>query len=201
MGNTNVDVCRCSVGPSPLDKFDNRGCDRGKSWGVKGVHEEIDKYCFQHICRCVKVLVSLFDYSSHLFDGMLYRSNLSYPQIVSKGKTACCGKKKAEEMQRPLHLTSRTCATRFSTSQVHEFQKLLSSIHIYMATYTEQYLKDEDFEVKKFEVKKFEICGQDFVADLCQTGKFANCTTYIIFSRNFAQRIFVSARRRDILCV
>ncbi len=34
---------------------------------------------------------------------------------------------------------------------------------------------------------------------ISQTGKFANCATYIIFPRNFAQRIFIFARRRDIL--
>ena len=65
-------------------------------------------------------------------------------------------------MKRPLHLTSRTCATRFSSSQVHKFRKLLSSIDIYMATYTEQHFEDDDFKVKKFE-----ICGQDFITDLC----------------------------------
>ena len=34
-----------------------------------------------------------------------------------------------------------------------------------------------------------------------QTGKFANCATYIIFPRNFARRIFIFALRRDILRV
>lgn len=83
-------------------------------------------------------------------------------KLFQSGKRLAAARKKADEMQKPLHLTSRTCATRFSTSQVHEFRKLLSSIHIYMATYTELHQKDNDFEVKQFE-----ICGQDFIADIC----------------------------------
>ena len=41
----------------------------------------------------------------------------------------------AKEMKSSLQLTSRTCATRFSTSQVNEFKKLISSLHVYIATY------------------------------------------------------------------
>ena len=61
-----------------------------------------------------------------------------------------------------LQLTSRTCATRFATSQIHEFQKLIYSAHVYMATYEEFHKNDPNFELKTWE-----ICGQDFVADIC----------------------------------
>ena len=61
-----------------------------------------------------------------------------------------------------LQLTSRTCAMRFAMSQTHEFRKLISSAHVYMATYEEFHKNDP-----KFELKTWEICGQDFVADMC----------------------------------
>lgn len=83
-------------------------------------------------------------------------------KIFQRGKQLAAARSKANEMRNRLHLTSRTCATRFSTSQIHEFRKLISSIHVYMATYTELHQQDREFEVKKWE-----ICGQDFIADLC----------------------------------
>lgn len=65
-------------------------------------------------------------------------------------------------MKSHLQLTSRTCATRFSTSQIHEFRMLIFSANVYMATYKEFHQHD-----LKFELRKWEICGQDFIADLC----------------------------------
>ena len=65
-------------------------------------------------------------------------------------------------MNNRLYLTSRTCATRFATSQVHEFRKLISSIHVYMATYRALHQHSREFEVREWE-----ICGQDLIADLC----------------------------------
>lgn len=65
-------------------------------------------------------------------------------------------------MKSSLQLTSRTCATRFSTSQLHEFKKLISSLHVYIATFTELHQTDATFQLKTWE-----ICGQDFAADLC----------------------------------
>ena len=59
-------------------------------------------------------------------------------------------------------MTSQTCATRFSTSQIQEFRKLISSLHVYIAAYVECHQLDPNFELKQWE-----ICGQDFVADLC----------------------------------
>jgi hypothetical protein len=84
-------------------------------------------------------------------------------QIFQRGKNLDQAKSKAETMNNSkLQLTSRSCATRFSTSQIHEFKKLICSAHLYMATYEEFHKNDP-----KFELKKWEICGQDFVADLC----------------------------------
>ncbi|CAB4024924.1 Hypothetical predicted protein [Paramuricea clavata] len=61
-------------------------------------------------------------------------------------------------MQKPIHQTSRTCATWFSTSQVQEIAFKLHQ-------------KDNDFEVKQ------SICGQDFIADICGC---VNVTTPVI---------------------
>lgn len=83
-------------------------------------------------------------------------------QIFQRGKSLSQAKNKAEALKHKLQLTSRTCATRFATSQIHEFQKLISSGHVYMATY-EEFHKDDP----KYQLKMWEICGQDFVADLC----------------------------------
>ena len=86
----------------------------------------------------------------------------------------------AETMKSNLYLTSRTCATRFSTSQVHEFQKLISSIHIYMATYRDLHHHDSDFEVKEWE-----ICGQDLIADLCgSVDVLTPAITYLVHLQN-----------------
>ena len=86
----------------------------------------------------------------------------SIHQIFQRGKNLAQAKNKAETMNCKLQLTSRTCATRFAMSQIHEFRKLISSAHVYMATY-EEYRKNDP----KFELKRWEICGQDFVADMC----------------------------------
>ena len=58
---------------------------------------------------------------------------------------------------------------------------------------------DTSHEIGTLEAVDREILG-DYDAclyadePLAQTGKFANCAIYIIFSRNFARRIFVFAR-------
>jgi hypothetical protein len=83
-------------------------------------------------------------------------------QIFQRGKNLAQAKTKAETMNCKLQLTSRTCAMRFAMSQTHEFRKLISSAHVYMATYEEFHKNDP-----KFELKTWEICGQDFVADMC----------------------------------
>ena len=86
----------------------------------------------------------------------------SIHQIFQREKNLAQAKNKAGTMNCKLQLTSRTCAMRFATSQIHEFQKLIYSAHVYMAMYEEFHKNDP-----KFELKTWEICEQDFVADIC----------------------------------
>ena len=57
-----------------------------------------------------------------------------------------------------LKVTSRTCSTRFSTSQYVEFRKLLDSLPLYIQTFRQ-------FQFS--EVKEYMIAGDDFLFDLC----------------------------------
>ena len=57
-----------------------------------------------------------------------------------------------------LRSTSRTCSTRFTTSQYVEFKKLLKSFPLYVKTF---------HEFNFSEVKDYMIAGKDFVLDLC----------------------------------
>ena len=107
------------------------------------------------------VLEGKLGQSKEFLKGLIARSTTIH-QIFQRGKNLAQAKTKADTMNCKLQLTSRTCATRFATSQIHEFRKLISSAHVYMATYEEFHKNDP-----KFELKKWEICGQDFVADLC----------------------------------
>lgn len=100
--------------------------------------------------------------------------------MFQRGKALAEARSKAEKMKSYLYLTSRTCATRFTTSQVHEFRKLLSSIHVYMATYREMHHHDSEFEVRQWE-----ICGQDFIADVCgSVDVLTPAITYLVGLQN-----------------
>ena len=88
-------------------------------------------------CKGICYLCSII---THLLTGYVGRSSAIH-KLFQRQKKLAAAMKKAEEMKKPLHLTSRTCATRFLSSQVHEFRKLLLSIDIYMATYTKQHLE------------------------------------------------------------
>ena len=57
-----------------------------------------------------------------------------------------------------LKVTSRTCSTRFSTSQYVEFRKLLDSLPLHIQTFRQ-------FQFS--EVKEYMIAGDDFLFDLC----------------------------------
>lgn len=100
--------------------------------------------------------------NSKAFMKRLIDRSAAIHKIFQRGKSLAEARSKANQMKTRLQLTSRTCATRFSTSQIHEFKKLISSLHVYIATYIESHQLDSNFELKKWE-----ICGQDFVADLC----------------------------------
>ena len=107
------------------------------------------------------VLEGKIGQSKEFLERLITRSATVH-QIFRRGKNLAQAKAKAQTMNCKLQLTSRTCATRFATSQIHEFRKLISSAHVYMATYEEFHKNDP-----KFELKIWEICGQDFVADMC----------------------------------
>ena len=55
-------------------------------------------------------------------------------------------------------LTSRTCSTRFTTSQYMEFQKMLESLPLFIKTFRE-------FQFSQ--IKEYQIAGDDFLLDLC----------------------------------
>lgn len=57
-----------------------------------------------------------------------------------------------------LKLTSRTCSTRFTTSQYVEFRKLLDSLPLYIKTFRQ-------FQFS--EIKEYMVAGDDFLLDLC----------------------------------
>ena len=100
--------------------------------------------------------------------------------LFQRGKALAEARTKAEEMNSYLYLTSRTCATRFATSQVHEFRKLIASINVYMATYRALRQHDKDFELREWE-----ICAQDFIADLCgSVDILLPVTTYLVDLQN-----------------
>jgi hypothetical protein len=100
--------------------------------------------------------------SSRAFLKRLIDRSAAIHKIFQRGKSLAEAREKAIQLESKLQLTSRTCATRFSTSQIHEFRKLISSLHVYIAAYVECHQLNPNFELKQWE-----ICGQDFVADLC----------------------------------
>lgn len=57
-----------------------------------------------------------------------------------------------------LKLTSRTCSTRFTTSQYAEFRKLLDSLPLYVRTFR---------QFQFYEVKEYMVAGDDFLLELC----------------------------------
>ena len=58
-----------------------------------------------------------------------------------------------------LKLTSRTCSTRFTTSQYVELYKLLDSLPLYTKTF-------QQFQFS--EIKDYMVAGDDFLLDLCR---------------------------------
>lgn len=79
-------------------------------------------------------------------------------RIFQYGKMYSQGRVQAIADQSKMYVTSRTCATRFSTSQYHEFVKLISSLPTYIKSFR---------KYQYSEVKEFQIAGQDFIFDLC----------------------------------
>lgn len=57
-----------------------------------------------------------------------------------------------------LKLTSRTCSTRFTTSQHVEFCKLLDGLPLYIKTFRQFHYS---------EIREYVIAGDDFLLDLC----------------------------------
>lgn len=99
--------------------------------------------------------------------------------MFQRGKALAEARSKSEQMKSYLYLTSRTCA-RFTTSQVYDCRKRISSIHVYMATYREMHHHDSEFEVRQWE-----ICGQYFIADLCgSVDVLTPAVTYLVGLQN-----------------
>ena len=72
--------------------------------------------------------------NSKAFMKRLIDRSCTIHKIFQRGKSLAEARNNAKEMKSSLQLTSRTCATQFSTSQVNEFKKLMSSLHVYIAT-------------------------------------------------------------------
>ena len=98
--------------------------------------------------------------SSEFFSRLVSRSSRIH-QIFNCGKMFALAKSQAVQSKcKRLLVTSRTCSTRFFTSQYHEFEKLMTSLPVYIETFREN---------KYNQVKEYEIAGKDFVIDMCGT--------------------------------
>lgn len=98
--------------------------------------------------------------SSEFFSRLVSRGSRIH-QMFNRGKMLALAKNQAVQFQRQrLLVTSRTCSTRFFTSQYHEFEKLITSLPVYIETFREN---------KYNEIKEYEIAGEDFVIDMCGT--------------------------------
>jgi hypothetical protein len=98
--------------------------------------------------------------SSEFFSRLVSRSSRIH-QMFNRGKMLALAKSQAVQSQcQRLLVTSRTCSTRFFTSQYHEFEKLMTSLPVYIETFREN---------KYNEIKEYEIAGEDFVIDMCGT--------------------------------
>lgn len=70
--------------------------------------------------------------NSKAFMKRLIDRSAAIHNIFQRGKSLAKAKSKASQMTSKLKLTSRACATRFSTSQINEFKKLISCLHVYI---------------------------------------------------------------------
>ena len=95
--------------------------------------------------------------NSKAFMKRLIDRSCTIHKIFQRGKSLAEARNNTKEMKSSLQLTSRTCTTRFSMSQVNEFKKLISSLYVCIATYTEFHQTNATFELKTWE-----MCGQDF---------------------------------------
>jgi hypothetical protein len=95
--------------------------------------------------------------NSKAFMKRLIDRSCTIHKIFQRGKSLAEARNNTKEMKSSLQLTSCICATRFSMSQVNEFKKLISSLHVCIATYTELHQTNATFELKTWE-----MCGQDF---------------------------------------
>lgn len=101
--------------------------------------------------------------TSSEFFGRLVSRSCKINQMFNRGKMLALAKSEAIKSQSKsnrLLVTSRTCSTRFFTSQYHEFEKLITSLPVYIDTFRENQYS---------EVKEYEIAGKDFVTDMCGT--------------------------------
>ena len=73
--------------------------------------------------------------NSEAFLKRLIDGSAAIHNIFQRGKSLAEAKSKDNQMTSKLKLTSRARATRFSTSQINEFKKLISCLHVYIATY------------------------------------------------------------------
>ena len=100
--------------------------------------------------------------SSEFFARLVSRSSRIH-QMFNRGKMLALAIAKSQAVQsqcKRLLVTSRACSTRFFTSQYHEFEKLMTSLPVYIETFREN---------KYNEIKEYEIAGKDCVIDMCGT--------------------------------
>ena len=96
--------------------------------------------------------------NSKAFIGRLVSRSSIYHKIFSQGKMFAQAKVQAEVDDTKILVTSRTCSTRFATSQYQEFLKLLESLPTYVKAF-------RSFNYS--EITEYQIAGQDFVFDMC----------------------------------
>ncbi|MCP4801188.1 MAG: hypothetical protein GY893_14695 [bacterium] len=98
-----------------------------------------------------------FGESDNFMKRLISRSAV-FHHLFGRGKMFVQAKVQAAADETKLLVTSRTCSTRFATSQYYEFVKLLESLPTYVKAF------------RKYgytEVKDFQMAGQDFVFDIC----------------------------------
>ena len=121
-----------------------------------------------HFYHCLSCNVHSNEYGNHSitgtvgkskgFMGRLIKRVSSFHHIFQRGKMFAQAAAQAECDREKIYVTSRACATRYSTSQYHEFIKLYESLPNYVKTF------------RKFafsQIKEYEIAGEDFIIDLC----------------------------------
>ena len=114
--------------------------------------------------------------NSKAFMKRLIDRSAAIHNIFQRGKSLAEAKSKASQMTSKLKLTSRACATRFSTSQINEFKKL-----IFMSSCVHSNLHRHESTRFQFWIKEMGDMQSDFVADFCVVvDVFTSAVTYLV---------------------